>query len=105
MSSGPLLISILGVQAPALSLFVGLVSVILIRVMLVATEPITTKGWWFYNISLTLILSLIVFTIILDRQLGPGLSLIIGVGVGASGVVIIELFKQKATRFFEGMMR
>lgn len=102
MEQGPLLINILGVHAPALSLAVGLISVILMRLMLVATvEPQTTRGYWFYQVSLTLLLTLIVFTFIIDRQLGPGLSLIVGVGAGASGVVIIDIFKKKANEFFE----
>lgn len=105
MTSGPLLISILGVQAPALSLLIGLASVVLIRVMLVSTEPRTHGGWWFYNIALTLLLTLIVFVFILDKQLGPGVSLIVGIGVGASGVVTIDLLKKKAETFVQGFMK
>ncbi len=46
---------------------------------------------------------LIVFVLILDRQMGPGLSLILGVGVGGSGVLIVDIMKRKVQGIIEGI--
>ncbi len=95
----PLMVNILGQQAPALSMLVGLITVIFTRIMLLSTEPKTKQGWWYYNVSLTILLTVIVFVIIIDRQLGPGLSLCLGVVIGASGILVVDIFKTWAQNF------
>jgi hypothetical protein len=100
MTTGPLMIDILGSKAPALSMLVGLIAVILTRVMLVSTEPRTKAGWWYYNVSLTILLTLIVFVVILDRHLGPGTAVILGIGTGAGGILIVDAMKGWVIRFF-----
>lgn len=100
LTPAPLMIDLLGMQAPALSMLVGLISVILTRSMLISTEPRTKQGWWYYNVSLTLLLTLIVFVVILDRQLGPGTSVILGIGTGAGGILIVDTMKNWVIKFF-----
>lgn len=101
MTTAPLMINILGLEAPALSMLVGLIAVIMTRVMMMTTdESKSRKGWWYYNVSLTLLLTLIVFVIILDRQLGPGTAVVLGIGVGASGILVVDVMKRWVLSFF-----
>jgi hypothetical protein len=100
MTPAPFMVDILGLQAPALSMFVGLAAVIITRVMLISTEPRTKQGWWYYNVSLTLLLALITFVIILDRKLGPGFATVLGIGVGASGILVVDVMKKWVLNFF-----
>ncbi len=103
MTAAPLMIDILGMQAPALSMLIGLISVVLTRIMMISTETRTKNGWWYYNVSLSILLTIVVFVVILDRNLGPGMSLILGIGVGASGILIVDAFKRKAVAIIEAM--
>jgi hypothetical protein len=101
MATTPIMLEVLGLQAPALSMVVGLMAVVLTRVMLVSTEPKTKQGWWYYNVSLTFLLTLLVFVVILDRKLGPGTSVVLGIGVGAGGIFVVDALKGWVIKFFE----
>ena len=87
-------VSVLGMQAPLLSLMVSVFSVLLVRVMLLSKEPITKRGWWVYNVALTILLMLGAAIFTMDRKLGPGSSLLLGIGLGSSGIVLIDLAKR-----------
>jgi uncharacterized membrane protein len=94
--TGPLMIDLWGVQVPALSMVLGLAAVIIVRVMLMSKEYRDDKSFWYYNISMTLLMALITFCVIADQKFGPGLSVMMGVGIGASGVVLVDLLKDRA---------
>lgn len=96
----PFMFNVLGMEAPALSMLVGLISVVLTRIMLVSNEPKTKQGWWYYNISLTILLTIIVFVTILDKKLGPGVSVVLGIGIGASGILVVDVAKKWVMSFF-----
>lgn len=93
-NTGLVTISIFGMQAPVLSLVVSIVSVLLVRVMLLSKEPITKNSWWVYNVALTVLLMLGAAIFVMDRKLGPGSSLLLGIGLGSSGIVLIDLAKR-----------
>lgn len=94
-TTGPLLVDFWGIQIPALSMVMGLVAVILVRVMLMAKEFRNDKSFWYYNVSLTILMVFIAFAIIADRQLGPGMAVIAGTGIGASGMVLVDILKDR----------
>jgi predicted small integral membrane protein len=100
-TSGPLLIDVLGVSIPALSMLMGLLAVLLVRVMLMAKEVRSDKGFWYYNISLTILMAFIAFAIIADKQLGPGMAVMVGTGVGASGMVLVDILKDRVENAFK----
>lgn len=93
-NTAPVAINILGMSAPAISLIVGIGAVLLVRIMLLSKEPISKIGWWVYNIALTILMMFGTGVFILDRKLGPGSSMLLGIGFGSSGIVIIDLAKR-----------
>jgi hypothetical protein len=95
ISTAPVLLDLLGVRVPALSLVTGLLAVVLVRIMLMAKEVRRDVGFWYYNIALTLLMVVITFCIIADRQLSPGPAVIAGVGIGASGMVLVDILKDR----------
>jgi len=87
-------VSILGMEAPAVSFWVSIAAVLLVRVMLLSKEPITKGAWWVYNVALTILLMLGAAIFTMDRKLGPGSALLLGIGLGSSGIVLIDLAKR-----------
>lgn len=98
---GPVLLDIWGVQVPALSLLIGIISVICVRIMFIAREAKRDSAFWYYQISLTLLTGIITMAIIADHQLAPGVAAMLGAGIGASGVVLVDLLKDKVERIFK----
>jgi hypothetical protein len=94
-TAGPILVDLWGVQIPALSMLMGLASVILVRVMLMSKEFKNDKTFWYYNVALTILMTFIAFAIIADRQLAPGMAVIVGTGIGASGMVLVDILKDR----------
>lgn len=92
--TGPALIEVLGMSAPLLSLISGVGSVALVRVMLLSKEVVSHVKWWIYNVALTVLLMGAALIFILDRQLGPGSAMILGIGLGSSGVVLLDIAKR-----------
>lgn len=99
-TSGPLLVNFLGVDIPLLSMLMGCAAVILVRIMLMSKEFRQDSSFWYYNVSLTILMVFIAFAIIADRQLGPGLAVMVGTGVGASGMVLVDIFKDRVQNIF-----
>lgn len=90
----PVVFSVLGMSAPAISLIVGVGAVLLVRIMLLSKEPTSKVTWWIYNVALTILMMFGTFVFILDRKLGPGAAMLLGIGFGSSGIVIIDLAKR-----------
>jgi hypothetical protein len=97
---GPLLIDVAGYNIPALSMLMGLTSVVLVRIMFMARDFKNDLAFWYYNVSLTLLLIFIAFAIIADRQLGPGMAVMVGTGIGGSGMVLVDILKDKVENMF-----
>jgi len=94
-TTGPLIIDVLGVN----------VSVILVRVMLMTKDfRADNKTFWYYNVSLTILMVVITFAIIADRQLGPGQAVMVGTGIGASGMVLVDILKERAEAILKAII-
>jgi len=91
----PLTVDLWGYNAPALSIVVGLGAVVLVRAMLISKEMKMEWAFWSYNISLTLLMVILTLCLIIDRQLTPGLSAFMGIGIGASGMLIVDIIKER----------
>jgi hypothetical protein len=92
--SGPSLVNILGMSAPLISIMAGVGAVVLVRIMLLTREIISNTKWWVYNVALTALLMLAALILIVDRKLGPGSSMLLGIGLGSSGIVLIDIAKR-----------
>lgn len=103
-TTGPLLVDMLGVKVPALSMLMGLMAVILVRVMLMSKDFNNTKMFWYYNVSLTILMVFIAFAVIADRQLGPGMAVMVGTGIGASGMVLVDILKESVVSVMRTMI-
>lgn len=101
VTTTPLMMDVWGVNIPALSMVMGLVTVVLVRIMLMAKDYRNEKSFWYFNVSLTILLAFITFAVIADRQLGPGMSVMVGTGIGASGMVIVDLMKDRVQQIFK----
>ena len=100
VASSPVLVSFLGVEFPALSMLMAMIAVVVVRIMMMAKDP-PTLGFWYYHISLMLLMLLITFGVIADAKTGPGTSVMIGSGIGASGVVIVDILKERVQRMIK----
>lgn len=102
-TAAPVLLDFWGVQVPALSLLMGIISVVCVRIMFIAKEAKRDTAFWYYQVSLTLLTCVITMTIIADHQLAPGVAAMLGAGIGASGVVLVDLLKDKVERIFKSI--
>ena len=93
-TSAALVVDAGGQTVHVLPILIGLLAVALTRMVSTAKE--TSRGWDYYNVCVTLLLMLILVTLIIDRNLGPGMAMFWGVGIGASGVLIIDILGERA---------
>lgn len=100
---GPIMLDIWGINIPALSLLVGMISVICVRIMFMTKDFRNEATYWYYNISLTILTCVITAAIIADNQLAPGVAVMLGTGIGASGVVLVDILKDKVERTFKAL--
>ncbi len=94
-TTAPILLDVWGVHVPALSLLLGVLSVICVRVMFMTKDFRNDAAFWYYNISLIILTCVLTGTIIADHQLAPGMAVMLGTGIGASGVVVVDILKDK----------
>jgi len=102
--TAPLMLDMWGYPVPALSLLTGLGSVILIRIMLMSKDFKNDHNFWMYNIPLTLLMVVLTFCLIVDRQFNPGVSAMVGVGIGASGIVLVDILKERVQNIIKAML-
>jgi hypothetical protein len=95
VATAPLMIDLWGIQVPALSMLLGLFSVVLVRIMLMSKDFTNDRSFWTYNVALTILMVFITFAIIADRQFTPGVSVMVGTGIGASGMVLVDILKDR----------
>ena len=95
VTTAPVMIDLWGIPVPALSMLLGLFSVVLVRIMLMSKDFKNDRSFWTYNVALTILLAFITFAIIADRQFTPGVSVMVGTGIGASGMVLVDILKDR----------
>lgn len=96
-SIGPAIVTAFGTPVPVLSLVLSVAGLLLARII---APPPLRKLTRRQQISLTALLVIILFLLVTGGFTGtpmqPGLAVIWGVGLGFSGIVVVELFAERA---------
>ncbi len=91
---GPAIVSLFGVEVPVLAVALSIAGLLLAR--FIAPPPLRKLTQW-QERALTLLLMILLFLIVTGqfgdgRPLGAGMAVIWGVGLGFSGLMVIEFF-------------
>lgn len=97
-SIGPAVITLFGVEIPIMALFLSFAGLVLARV--VAPPPLR-KLTLFQEFCLTLLLLVVLFLIVTGQiiggePLGAGMATVWGIGLGFSGLLVVEFFGDRA---------
>lgn len=109
-SIGPAVVTLFGVQVPVLALSLSFASLLLARMI---ARPSVRRLSKIENICLTILLLIILFLIVTGQlftsaPIGPGLAVVWAIGLGMSGVLVLELFGayvMKVVKAFAGNLR
>lgn len=93
---GPPMVELFGVNIPIASMFLSMVGLGMARGVSAAREGKTPGGRY-----LTGVLMLILFALVVERQPGPGVAIAWGIGVGASGIVLYDLLRDRIIAIFK----
>lgn len=93
---GPPAVELFGVNIPIASMFLSMVGLGMARGVSAAREGKTPGGRY-----LTGVLMLILFALVVERQPGPGVAIAWGIGVGASGIVLYDLLRDRIIAIFK----
>ena len=92
-SFGPSIVTLFGTDVPVLALCTSLAGVVLARIV----SPASLRRLsWIQHIALTLLLLLMMFALVAGFQLGVGMATVMGVGLGLSGMVAVEMVADRA---------
>jgi hypothetical protein len=102
-SIGPAIVTVFGIHVPVMALALSVAGLILARV--VAPPPLR-KLTIVQEVCLTLLLLVVLFLIVTGEigsgsPLGPGFAAVWGIGLGFSGLLVIEFFGDRVI----GMLR
>lgn len=91
---GPAIVTLFGVEVPVLAVALSLAGLLLAR--FIAPPPLRKLTQW-QERALTLLLMILLFLIVTGqfgdgKPLGAGMAVIWGVGLGFSGLMVIEFF-------------
>lgn len=92
---GPPAIELFGITIPIVSMACSMFGLAMARGISAAREG-PQPGGWYLNGTLAIIL----FGIVIERQPGVGTAVAWGVGVGASGILAIDLLKDRFLAMF-----
>lgn len=92
-SFGPAVVTVLGADIPILALGLSLAGLLLARKIAPPPSRKLTRG---QEVALTFLLSIVLFVIVTGQftgePLGVGMSVVWSIGLGLSGLLVIELF-------------
>lgn len=92
MNYGPAEVTLFGVTLPILPLALSLLGLVLVRMI---APPPTRKLTFRQDMALTGLLGLILIAIVSgafsDRPLGVGMALVWAIGLGFSGMIVVEV--------------
>jgi hypothetical protein len=95
-SLGPAVVTVLGTDVPILALFLSCGGLLLARVI---APPPLRKLSRLQHWSLTTLLLIVLFLIVTGQFTGqplePGMAVVWGIGLGFSGLVVVELFADR----------
>ncbi len=95
----PPLVDIAGAQIPVASMFLALVGLAMARGVSSAREGPRRDGRW-----VTGTLAMIVVAVVIHKQLPPGPAIVWGVGIGAGGIVTVDLLKDGVTNWLRRLV-
>lgn len=87
---GPPVIELFGADIPIASMALSLLGLAMARGWSAAREAKSPGGWY-----LTGTLAMITIGVVIERQPGPGVAIALGVGIGASGIVAVDLMRDR----------
>lgn len=85
---GPPVVELFGANIPIASMTLSLVGLMMARGVSAAREGRSPGGWY-----LTGTLAMLLVGLVIERQPGPGMAIAWGVGIGASGIVLVDLVR------------
>ena len=96
-SIGPVVVTVLGSNVPVLALLLAGAGLLLARAIV---PPSLRRLTWWQHAALTALLMIVLFLIVTGEFTGepmrPGMAVVVGIGLGFSGLVAIELFADRA---------
>lgn len=94
---GPPAVELFGVSIPIMSMVLSMLGLGMARGVSAAREGKAPGGHY-----LTGVLVMILFGLVVEGQPGPGVAIAWGIGVGASGIVLFDLLRDRIVAMFKG---
>lgn len=101
-SFGPAIVTFFGVDVPVVAFALSLVALLVARQVAAPnpTRKLTPRQEFFLTVALVIILFLVVTgQLFYGEPLGPGWAVVWGIGLGMTGLLILELFADAITNF------
>lgn len=92
---GPPAVELFGINIPIASMVLSMIGLAMARGVSAAREGPSPGGRY-----LTGVLVLILFALVVERQPGPGVAIAWGIGVGASGIILFDLLRDRILSVF-----
>lgn len=100
-SFGPAIVTLFGIDVPLVAMSLSIAALILARQ--IAKPParkLTPRQEQYLTIVLVIVLFLVVTgQLFVSKPLGPGWAVVWAIGLGMTGVLILEIFAEGVTRF------
>lgn len=90
---GPPVVEIFGQPIPVAATILSVLGLIMARLVASAREG-KTPG----NLALTILLIVLLIGLVIERQPGPGMAVAWGVGIGAGGILIVDVLRKAVLR-------
>ncbi|HVJ03812.1 MAG TPA: hypothetical protein VM662_16665 [Sphingomonas sp.] len=102
---GPAIVTIFGVNVPIVALGLSVVGLLLAR--FIAPPPLRKLSLW-QERALTALLLILLFMLVTGqfgdgKPLGAGMAVMLGIGLGFSGLLIIEFFGERGVAAFKAL--
>lgn len=106
-SFGPAIVTLFGIDVPVVAMTLSIVALILARQ--IAKPParkLTPRQEFYLTIVLVIVLFLVVTgQLFVDKPLGPGWAVVWAIGLGMTGVLILEIFAEQVGSFIRAFFR
>ena len=106
-SFGPAIVTLFGVDVPVFALILSCIALLLARMI---AKPSVRRLSKVENLALTALLLIILFLVVTGQlfgsePLGVGMSVVWAIGLGLSGVLILELFADHVQSFVRAFLK
>jgi hypothetical protein len=97
---GPESVIVFGTEFPVMSMALSLVGLVLARLVTGAREGRHPGDLW-----LTVLLCVLLIALVIERQPGPGMAVFWGVGLGAAGILAMDIVKKGVVAMLKAATR